>query len=99
MIEVQTVNDTNYFLQYHRTRDFRPTTFTLERTAETGETEALLVRGSTPEEGIVCDVTVAHSWLIQEKRTPQDLSSDEEGSFDYFFNYIFNNSCCHFILI
>ncbi|MBF0105082.1 MAG: hypothetical protein HQM16_07110 [Deltaproteobacteria bacterium] len=51
LVEAQYYNGAIYFLQYHRTRDFKPAGFTLSRDLEAGEVEALFVRGVTPEEG------------------------------------------------
>ncbi len=48
IIETQTVADQFYFLQYHRTRDKNPVTFTLDRDLQEGEIPALFVRGATP---------------------------------------------------
>ena len=53
ILEVQTVEGTNYFLQYHRTRDFSPALFSLDRTPETDETIAVFTRGATPPEGVI----------------------------------------------
>jgi hypothetical protein len=54
IMEFQTFNGKNYFLQYHRARDFSPAGFTLDRSLKDGETEVLFVRGATPEEGMDC---------------------------------------------
>ncbi|MBI2029789.1 hypothetical protein HYT02_05205 [Candidatus Gottesmanbacteria bacterium] len=43
--------DINYFLQYHRGTEFRPSTFTLNRNASKGEIEATFCRGATAEKG------------------------------------------------
>lgn len=51
IIEFQTVNDKNYFLQYHRTRDFVESSFTLDRDSEKDEVEIGYIRGSTQPEG------------------------------------------------
>lgn len=52
ILEIQTVDTKNYFLQYHRTRDFSPANFSLDRTAEADETIAIFTRGATPQEGV-----------------------------------------------
>lgn len=52
IIEVQTTNEgVNYFLQAHRTRDFKERDHILTREKEPEEMEAIFVRGSTPKEG------------------------------------------------
>ena len=58
IMEIKTVCDENYFLQYHRTRDFEPTQFKLERELESGEIEAQFVRGATPPEGVTHKVII-----------------------------------------
>jgi len=46
MMEFQTVGTVDYFLQYHRTRDFEPCP-AMDITPEKGDLEAIFVRGST----------------------------------------------------
>ena len=83
IMEFQTHNGKNYFLQYHRTIDFSPSTFTLERTLQNGEIEVPFVRGATSKSGMDCKVTVyyAGEWYFDAK--------DEDGSFDLHYNWIF----------
>ncbi|MBT3985040.1 hypothetical protein HOD38_03875 [archaeon] len=47
IIEFQTIGQKNYFLQYFRTRDFKPANFVLDREPEEGEVEISFVRGAT----------------------------------------------------
>ncbi len=56
ILEVQTVNGTNYFLQYHRTRDFSPAIFSLDRAPEADEAVAVFTRGATSPEGVVGNI-------------------------------------------
>lgn len=87
LVEVQTVGNQNYFLQYHRTRDFIESTFTLERPPTNQEREAMFVRGATSLEGITCDTTVLHAWWnLGEGHT---LPAQEDGSFDFFWNQVY----------
>ncbi len=85
IMEFQTTHDEqNYFLQYHRTRDFSPVDFTLQRSLEEGEAEVLFVRGGTPKEGIVCKVTVQYGG-IREWNFDAD---NEDGSYDFHWNQV-----------
>jgi hypothetical protein len=47
IIELQTVEDKNYFLQYYRMRDFEPASFVLDREPIDGEIEVSFMRGAT----------------------------------------------------
>jgi hypothetical protein len=47
IMEFVTVDGKDYFLQYHRTRDFEPATFELSRAVQADEFEAQLARGAT----------------------------------------------------
>ncbi len=90
IMEFQTVGPRNYFLQYHRAREFEAPTFNLERDREPGETEAILVRGVTPEGEIMKRVTAYYEntphvhacWNMRPLKY-------EEGSFDNHYNYVF----------
>src|SRR3989344_2761350 len=85
IMEFQTFRGKNYFLQYHRTRDFSPAGFTLDRGLQEGEIEIPFVRGATSKEGGVFKVTVYYSG---------DLffnPEDEDGSFDFHRNTIFSD--------
>lgn len=54
IIEFQTdYNMNHYFLQYHRTRDFEESNFTLDREPEKDEMIACFVRGKTEPGGII----------------------------------------------
>lgn len=76
IVEFQTINGANYFLQYHKTRDFRPASFRLDRDLEKSEVEALFVRGATSADGIVVKTVVQRSMNL----TP--FLTYEEGGFD-----------------
>jgi len=59
VMKFQTVESKHYFLQYHRTRNFSESTFTLERKPNSDELEVAFVRGATKdEEGIICKALV-----------------------------------------
>jgi len=91
IIEVQTVNRLNYFLQYHRTRDFQPSEFYLDRALNKNEFEALFVRGATPPDGIVCKTTLMYGDFAKDvPYTDWILPNEEEASFDFHFGYIFS---------
>jgi hypothetical protein len=87
IMEFQTVNDKNYFLQYHRTRDFSPSEFTLERAIQEGEIEVPFVRGATPMEGRNHKVTLYYAGSRDWSMIPED----EDGSFDFHTNWIFSD--------
>lgn len=85
-------NGDNYFLQYHRARDFKPTTFTLDREPEKDETEAWFVRGATLPEGSDYKVTLIYGGMvhrIDKDRYEVKLLEKEEGSFDLHYNRVF----------
>ena len=66
IMEFQTANGRNYFLQYHIGRDFEATTFNLDRSAEDGETELFFVRGATKPEGLYLKMAMVRGvWLAE----------------------------------
>jgi hypothetical protein len=83
IMEFQTYKGKNYFLQYHRTRDFLPVDFILDRDLKEGEIEVPFVRGATSKEGGTFKTTVyyAGNWYFNPE--------DEDGSFDLHHNRIF----------
>lgn len=84
LIEFQTAEDQNYFLQYHRTRDMEPCSWQLDRELEEGEFEATFVRGATPPEGTVLNVAM---YYPEEEYIAEDT---EDGSFDFHYHQIFS---------
>ena len=86
IMEFKTWRERDYFLQYHRTRNFEPTTFTLDREPKNGEIEVLFVRGATMPEGMTVDTTVVdyywNSSMGPNSKASEALPLDEEGSFD-----------------
>lgn len=58
LIEAQSVNGQNYFLQYHRGVDFQAPQFSLDRQPEANEITPFWVRGATPPEGLFLTVGV-----------------------------------------
>ncbi|HEV7701978.1 MAG TPA: hypothetical protein VGO63_00840 [Candidatus Paceibacterota bacterium] len=83
IIEFQTHEDKNYFLQYHRTREMEPSTWELKRNLEEGEIEATYARGVTPPEGITLEVAMYYppKYKAQEK---------EDASFDFHYDFDFS---------
>jgi len=68
IVELQMTDDgTVWFLQYHRTRDFKPATFRLERPPEKGEVAANWVRGATDTEKQLFKVLLFHGDFEREK--------------------------------
>ena len=82
IVEFQTVEGLNYFLQYHRTRDFSPSEWVLERDPEPGEEEVQFVRGVTSPDGLVLDTTLHYGAKLS-------LMDVEDASFDFPYNFIF----------
>lgn len=83
IIEAQTCEGEHYFLQYHLTRDFEPSTFTLDRSPEQGEIESVFVRGATPREGLIVQTAIYYP------DEPQ-LIGAEEGALDLPMNFVFS---------
>lgn len=82
IMEFQTTLDgTTYFLQYHRTRDFTPTSFVLERPALENEIMSLFVRGATPPEGMTLNVTVVKTGFPLRAGQVVHLPEYEEAAF------------------
>lgn len=86
IMEFQTVKGKNYFLQYHRARDFSPSDFSLERALQDGEVEVPFVRGATSKDGMDCKVTVYYAG-----QSTWDFNPDiEDGSYDLNYNFVFS---------
>lgn len=90
IMEFQVSNGKNYFLQYHKTRDFKETTFKLERPVEEGETEAQFVRGATPPEGTTCNALVYYS--ASYTKLWDKIIQTDEASFDFHYNYMYSEA-------
>ncbi len=84
LVEFQTNEGQNYFLQYHRTRDMEPCSWQLDRELEEGEFEATFVRGATPSEGMILSVAMYYPY---DKYT---IDESEDGSFDFHYHHIFS---------
>lgn len=85
IMEFITSENKDYFLQYHRCRDFVPVDFTLDREPEEGEKVVPFVRGATGKEGMTAKVTVYYA-------KSEDFGFDadiEEGSYDFHWNNVF----------
>lgn len=82
IVEFQTYQNNNYFLQYHRTRQIEPSTFVLDRNLEENEFEAIYVRGATPPEGFTLKVVLYYP--------AYQITEQEDGSFDFHKNFTFS---------
>jgi len=96
IMEIQTVGEKNYFLQYHRTRDTKQTTFVLDQQPTSNQQKALFVRGATTPQGLTVDVTLVYAMLeslpyeYKEKGFSNfKLPSTEEASFDQHYYRLF----------
>lgn len=83
IIEMQTFKGSNYFLQYHRGRDFNPSTFILDREPNQEEITAIFVRGCTPPEGLT--LTVNMHW-------DESAPANEEAATDYNIHPLFTEA-------
>ena len=86
----------DWFLQYHRTRDFDFADFELTRNPEKGEFEMPFVRGKTPKEGIALKTTVYYGRKTDENGNiinyfPPEYPQGEEASFDFHYNSVFSD--------
>lgn len=77
IMETLAFGDRNYFLQYHRTRDFVPATFKLDRDNGEDEIPAVFVRGVTPETGLKLKVYIHNDMRSR-------FSVDEEAGVDFY---------------
>lgn len=82
LIESVSVGQKDFFLQYHRGRDFSPSDFVLEREPGSREVEAEYVRGATDKNGMICDTRF---WYGDHYEL-----QDEEASFDFHWNHNFS---------
>lgn len=90
LLEIQTVGNQHYFLQYHRTRDFVPVSFFIKRKPRREEVPALFVRGATPAEGLTCKVTIAYEAAVNDPGQKNwKLLSREDGSLENHDNWMF----------
>jgi hypothetical protein len=85
IIEAQTVDGKDYFLQYHKGRNFSPSSFVLNRHLRKGEIEVPFVRGATPEKGMAYKVTVYYAHEGKWNLKPQG----EDGSYDFHLDVAF----------
>ena len=83
IIEFQTVDTKDYFLQYHRTRNQELSRWRLERELEEGEFESMFVRGVTPPEGIIVNTAAYYA-------NKYAIENPEEASFDFHWYSIFS---------
>ena len=82
IMEFQTVGESDYFLQYHRTRNFSPASFFLGREPDQDETVALFTRGSTDPNGRTIKVIVEDPVLYSMTKLGINfIPSKEEGYF------------------
>jgi len=80
----------HYFVQYHRGRDFQEASFKLHRDLKEGEIQAVSVRGSTVEQGVIVQATVAYAQEQLLKKTEWTLPNVEDSSFDLHMNTVFS---------
>ena len=90
IMEFMTIGNKNYFLQYHKTRDFEPSTFVLDRPRKKGEKPTWFVRGATSPEGMTVKTTIQYSALWTELSNIPN-PQDEEGSFDFHYKNVFSD--------
>lgn len=88
IMEFQTVDNKDYFLQYHRTRNFEPASFVLEREPVEDEIELPFVRGATPPEGVRYKVVVYNGGALDWNFNPEDA----DGSWDLHYCHAFSES-------
>jgi hypothetical protein len=89
IMEFQTLGKKDYFLQYHRTRDFQPATFRLvDIPLEDRGIQALFVRGATSPEGIVCKTAAYYvnnpADTARERGLPEEDASFDKPPHDIF---------------
>ena len=86
IMEFVTSRRENYFLQYHKNRDFSPRKFKLERKSAKDEIALPFVRGATEPDGMVCKMTVYYGESGFSKMTP----GLEDGSYDFHWGRVFS---------
>lgn len=91
IMEVQSFEGKNYFLQYHRCRDFESTSFVLDRRPTKDEIETLFVRGATLPEGMKCKTTVRYKFELSPDIIKDLTTIEEDGSFDINYLTIITN--------
>jgi hypothetical protein len=89
IMEFIAFNGKIYFLQYHKSRKFEASTFSLDREPTTGEMEVFFARGATKPDGISCNVTVHYAWEYRRGRE-RSLPAKEDASFDLHYNPAFS---------
>lgn len=82
IIEFQTAKGKDYFLQYHRARNFKQAEF-VQDIKPKGSVEMEFVRGATSKEGIECKTTL---YYFTGEKEEWSLPNSEEGSFDLHYN-------------
>ncbi len=87
LVEMQTVGETDFFLQYLRTRDFQASPFVLDRPPGPGEVQALLVRGATPLDGRVYKTTILSSAHMRGEE--ETALREEEAAYTHGFASVF----------
>jgi hypothetical protein len=88
IMEFVTFGGKDYFLQYHKGREFEASTFSLDRRPTKGEIDIFFVRGATQPEGISCNVTMDYAW--SHGKGEQKLPEKEDASFDFFIDKVFS---------
>lgn len=80
----------NFFLQYHRTRDFEPSDFVIERGPEKNEVKSRVVRGKTPPEGINVKAILVYGFESLDCYNNWKLSEQEDARMTYTHNRPFS---------
>ncbi len=89
VLEIQTAQDEDNFLQYHRGRDFSPPTFEITRDPQRGEVEATFVRGCTPTDDFVCHMTWLHDYQPElVNYEPGFLDTTKAAEFFWLYNQL-----------
>jgi hypothetical protein len=91
LVEFQTFNGENYFLQYHRTRDKVESDFVLDRELKDGEVEACFVRGATCPDGVVVDTILWQDGDVSCVRKQQASFGNPYN--DVFFRFYGSKEC------
>jgi hypothetical protein len=85
-----------FFLQYHRTRDFAPASFTLKKAPDPRAISVPFVRGATSPEGMDLNITIEYyqNWKAPENTLWPAPRKPEEASFDLHDNPIYTELTC-----
>ena len=88
ILEVQSVDGKNYFLQYHRTRNQDHANFTIDPEEYPDHFQAEMVRGATKPDGEICLVTLRHKGEMSDSYKWESVQ--EDGALDNHFNIVYS---------